>query len=182
MSNFPVPDPTQLTTEALHREINALRDLLETRLDAASDLSLSRLKAIEDRFSSIEGSIQIALQAQKELAALQETANQKAIDKTEKATEARLVDLAASNKATAAGLHSKIDDLKDRVSRIENRKEGAQETKEDNREAFASLRNTATVIVGALTLAVGYSALHHNSSSSPTVTVPTVLTITSSTP
>ena len=47
----PVPDPTLLTTEALQREIRALRELLETRIDGGDKLvallqdSISRRKA-----------------------------------------------------------------------------------------------------------------------------------------
>lgn len=35
----PIPDPTNLTTEQLHREINALQNLMEVRFEALSDAS-----------------------------------------------------------------------------------------------------------------------------------------------
>lgn len=47
--SVPVPDPTLLTTEALRRDIGALRELMEARLAAIAKLEDERIKALELR-------------------------------------------------------------------------------------------------------------------------------------
>ena len=43
----PIPDPTVLTTQQLQREIQALRDILNTRIDAVQDQLHVRLSAMD---------------------------------------------------------------------------------------------------------------------------------------
>jgi len=45
-SNLPVPDPTVLTTDQLRREISALREVIEARLDGEAQATLLRLDTI----------------------------------------------------------------------------------------------------------------------------------------
>ena len=51
-NRYPVPDPTVLTTQQLHRELLALREILEARLNGM-DKALSLLQAAVDRSPSI---------------------------------------------------------------------------------------------------------------------------------
>lgn len=50
----PVPDPTVLTTDALRRDIGALKDLLTTRMDGMDGLSNERYENVKGRFAAIE--------------------------------------------------------------------------------------------------------------------------------
>jgi hypothetical protein len=60
---LPVPDPTILTTEALHREINALKELLQARFDA-----MERATEIRDRhMKELEGMIGVKVEQLQEL-------------------------------------------------------------------------------------------------------------------
>jgi hypothetical protein len=53
----PVPDPTVLTTDQLRREISALRELIETRLDGM-DKAIELLQAATDRYpASIKAAV-----------------------------------------------------------------------------------------------------------------------------
>jgi hypothetical protein len=44
---YPVPDPTALTTEALRREVAALKELLDQRLSALKELLIQRIDGVE---------------------------------------------------------------------------------------------------------------------------------------
>lgn len=50
----PIPDPTQLTTEQLDREIHHLRDLLESRMDGRERLTDERLNAVRASIERVE--------------------------------------------------------------------------------------------------------------------------------
>lgn len=45
----PVPDPTTLTTQALHRDIGAARELLEERINGLTQLTDERLSSVGKR-------------------------------------------------------------------------------------------------------------------------------------
>jgi hypothetical protein len=61
-SNIPIPDPSILTTEALAREIFALRELLEVKLGAA-DTSITQIRAIlETRLDGMDKAIRLLQQ------------------------------------------------------------------------------------------------------------------------
>jgi hypothetical protein len=55
--NIPIPDPSDLTTEALHREIYALRELLEVKLGANQDAIKGSKEIIETRLGGMDKAI-----------------------------------------------------------------------------------------------------------------------------
>lgn len=142
----PIPDPTILTTEQLHREIGALRELVETRLDGLAALSNERLRALEQRMTSdkttAETAVNAALAAQKEAASKSEEQTAKLLD------QLRLTFTVGFDE-----LRRGFDDLKGRVGTIESVKTGG-------REAYAGLYAVGILIVAALTALITYGAVH----------------------
>jgi len=160
----PVPDPTLLTTQQLTREIGALREIIETRLDGNDkayeilhqiihtlpsqvDEKIDALKEVhEEKFRSIQGqfterdvrtdqtsrdsklAVDAALQAAKEAVAKSETATVKQIDQQG--------ELISSN---TDSLNDKIDDIKQRLTILEGRGEGANENRSRHQAAGSYL-------------------------------------------
>lgn len=190
------PDPSTLTTEQLLREVNGLKELLETKLEVL-DIKMTghfmidgqRFTKIDEQFSAVETlrveqkrdtqeALTAALTAQKEAVGKQDEANQKAISKSEAATSETLAKLSELFKTTADGLSGKIDDVKERVSRMESVKQGATEVREKSNATV----NTATAVVGAVVaavvLALGVYAAVHAGSPTPAPQIVTVETPT----
>lgn len=157
----PVPDPTLLTTEALHREISALHELIDEKIDAARALSDARLEFL------------------KESAKQQNDANQLAISKSEAATAETLKALKASVTAITDAFYSRINDLKDQLNRIENRKLGATEERSEQRQSLTFVQGTLAAAGGVVAVVLGFFALHTRTVDPPsTVTNQTVITQT----
>ena len=191
----PIPDPTILTTEALHREIWALRVLLQAQLggleeqlnrrfESEEKLSVTRLESVETKFALIERSITAGLLAAKELSALQESAGQKAIDKSEVAVAKTIESQGISLQASVNSNSSKIEDLKERVSRMENRAQGATDIRSEQRQSLTMAQGMLAAAAGVIAVIIGFFALHHTNATpgaTVTVTVPTVITTQSPT-
>lgn len=107
--SIPLPDPTVLTTDALHREISHLRALLEQRIKM---MEAQRVELKED----LGETVRTAFASAKEAVGEQNLANQRAIEKSEAATSREVV-----------ALRRDIDDLKTRVTTVEQQKVGARE-------------------------------------------------------
>ena len=122
----PIPDPTQLTTFAIARDINSLRDVIMTELEGYKkivqatieghwSLDTERFKTVELRFS--ERDLRF---------------NQAALDNAE-AIKSALTDV---NSATTRlentfgkqidGLSDRLLDLKDRITAIEGNRKGSE--------------------------------------------------------
>lgn len=92
--------------------------------------------------------VDAAFAAQKEAAAKQDEANQKSIDKSEKATNESINKLGAAGDAANKALADKLDDIKDRLVRLEDRttkieasKVGGQESLTESRASATNVRN-----------------------------------------
>lgn len=149
---LPIPDPTLLTTQQLNREISALKEIINTRLNAMdkaqekfesnlqrvpseTDKAIMQLRQVMDqallrvdsRFSASDAAVQAALAAAKEVIAVQQRAGSDAIDKAERATAKQIDQIAALFQTAAVGLEGKISDIKDRITIIESVKAGQGE-------------------------------------------------------
>lgn len=185
--SVPIPDPTRLTTEALLREILALRELLLAKMETSDTkmtghflIDAQRFAKIDEQFHTIEAqrveqkkdtqdALTAALTAQKEAVGKQDEANQKAISKSEQATKETLVSLQNLFRTTADAQGEKIDDVKTRVSQVESVKHGAAETK----VGFLSNANlvlAAASVIVAVIVAIALYARHGTSvPATPTV-------------
>lgn len=125
----PNPDPTQLTTDQLHREIRILKDLLDERMQSMDALMDEKFEGVTQKFTLIEAqrieqkgdakeALAAALQAAKEAVQDQTTAARKDID-------------ALSDRFDIAmkGQSEQIGSLTGRVTVMEAIKLGTQETK-----------------------------------------------------
>ncbi len=125
-SLVPRPDPTVLTTAALQREIAALKELIEMRLNALNELHEQHCVTIDIKFQNVDlrfrerddrqdrsdrdarVAIDAAFSAQKEAAAKQERSTAE--------TLAKQADLFATS---TDALRSSLGEVKDRLTRIE---------------------------------------------------------------
>lgn len=161
----PVPDPTILSTEALHREIRHLREQIEARLDGMKDVTDERFTSVSQRFTERDirsereardnkVAVDAAFAAQKEAAAKQDEANQKAIDKSEKATDEKIVRLEQLFRTTTDALGDKIDDDRRRQSILELAVNGQVQNRTGGQEQKSEFRSTTAALVGIAGLAV----------------------------
>lgn len=134
----PNPDPTLLTTQALFREIAALKELIFTRLDATdralalfqenltrvptdTDKQVGYLKELHaERFASVE---QQFLASAKALNAALEAAKE-ATQKAELTTMKQIEQQAELLQTVTGALDAKINDARDRLTSIEGRGSG----------------------------------------------------------
>ena len=141
---IPRPDPTRLTTAALIREIAALRELLETQIDALDRLTKDRFETAErhriEQKTDTKTMLDAALASQ-----------QAAVAKTEANFEKQISQLGTNAGTVNEGLRRSLDDLKgllndlkDRVTTIESTKLGA---KEDRTGLYATLAAAGGLIL-----------------------------------
>ena len=174
-SVVPIPDPTALTTAALHRETAVLRQLIEQRFDdrdregrslnrergeqfaAMKDLLTGRIEALnrltEERFASSErqrieqkvdtkSAVDAALIAQKEAVREQTTASERAIAKSETATNKQLEQQQITVSTAVDSLRRSLDEVKERAV-------------EENRGLRGSISEVATTANSTVAQKVG---------------------------
>jgi hypothetical protein len=152
----PVPDPTVLTTEALHREIAALRELVFERIARESEVNDEKFTSVEKTLALVEtqrveqkqdtkAAVDAALTAQKEAVKEQTTASERAIAKSETSTTKSIDQLGEKFDTAFEGQRRDVDDLKARVGKIESVKQGG-------RDASAALYGFAGFVLVLLTI------------------------------
>jgi uncharacterized protein YicC (UPF0701 family) len=156
----PVPDPTVLTTEQLLREIagvdqkiSALKELTESDLEGLEAVVAEKFITVDTQFGLIERQrVEQKTDTGNALAAALAAAKE-AVTKTEEATKEQIAQLKQTFDTALAGMQALLNDVRDRVARIENVKQGGQEQKSETRESQASLYaflGLAVVIAGVV--------------------------------
>jgi hypothetical protein len=140
----PVPDPTVLTTEQLHREIAALSELTSYRLAGQKELVEEQFRTVHVAMEDAKEAVGFALTAAKESQAKSEASFTKQIDQ-----------MGLLIGAATQGNSDKIDDIKDRITAIEGRTKGAT----DNTGALLSFSAVAISAVGVV-IAIFFSTHH----------------------
>ncbi len=157
----PSIDPTVATLQAQQREIASLKELLiekigtvNTTMSGHVALDTERFTKIEERFNLIE----------------RQRIEQKADTSTSIAAALE------AQKETSSGLSDKLDDVKDRVNRIESTWQGATDQRSEGRAQISSttaIIGTILAVVGiGLALVVGHNTAASNQPAVVTVTAP----------
>jgi hypothetical protein len=142
-----VPNETQ-------KEVAHLRELQQERFASIELQFRERDTRAERESRDNRVAVDAAFAAQKEAAAKQDENNQKSIDKSEAATAEAIGKLGELVQTNVNGLSGKIDDLKDRVGKIESIKLGATENRTG---LYAAIGMVATIILLGIAI-VGFIA------------------------
>jgi hypothetical protein len=143
------PDPTSLTTQALWREVQHLKELLETQIAEIKeavklshedfvrvptdvqkqvgnlrDLHDEKFAGVQKQFEAIDRRTDLALQAAKELVVQQNVSAAQSAAKQEASFSKQIDAQGMLLQTTAKGLDDKVTDIKDRLTRIEGKGEG----------------------------------------------------------
>jgi cobalamin biosynthesis Mg chelatase CobN len=151
------PDPTILTTEQLMREIERVKELMMAKFEGQNQVFAERFSSVGTRFELVEQqrkeqkedtatAVQAALNAAKEAVKEQTTASEKSITKSETATSEQLKQLSTTFTTAQAASDGRIDDIKTRIERMENLKQGGK-------EAFSTAQAAIALLLGLLAIA-----------------------------
>lgn len=146
MDSRPVPDPTELTTSALNREITSVRELVFGEIRHRSDLTNEQFRSIERAFDvRIEGiaqqfesvelrtaeqkadtrmALDAALASAKDAVRLQTEASELAQAKSEAAFTKQIDAILLRIEQVTILMDGKIGDVKERLDRLEGRSTG----------------------------------------------------------
>jgi hypothetical protein len=164
----PVPDPTVLTTQALYREVSALQELIEQRIEGATAVIDQQFYKVEQQFLLVErqrveqkkdtkDAVDAALTAQKEAVREQTSASERSIAKSEAATNKQLEQLATTFANTNASLLARLDELKERIVDVDRKAESVAQQKVGAKEERIVVREDRTGSLGLVS--VGISVL-----------------------
>jgi hypothetical protein len=139
----PVPDPTTLTTEQLYREVEALREYCDQKVNASQRFNSEKFRRVFSIFRERQGqatqrhndsktALDAALQSQKESAGKMEAAFTKQIDST----------------------NVWVDDLRGRIILIEGRDKGKTGENAERHSSTASVVGIVGAVVGVMSLIV----------------------------
>lgn len=131
----PEGDPTTRTIETLHREIAGLEGKVKILLEGIEQITDEKFHSVERQFELVERqraeqkvdtkqAVDAALTAQKEAVKEQTTASERAIAKSETATTKQLDQLAVTFATAINGVTTLLNDLKERVAKVEASKQG----------------------------------------------------------
>jgi hypothetical protein len=161
----PDPDPTTLTTDALHREVQALRREFEAIIELKEETTKEKFKGIETQFAlrntaadklviADQKALAAALQAQKEEAAARNESNAAAIAKSEAGFTKQIDGIGALIHTMTSSFDDKLADLKSRMDRDDGRTHGVTDQRTDTRLNISTL-----IAVGGLLVALVFSLM-----------------------
>lgn len=155
-----VSDPSPLTTAALWREIQHLKELFETKTDSIEkaiavehedsvrwpteiqqqvgnlrELHGERFASVEARFDERDKRFEQEAENSKSAVAAAFNASKEAVAKSEVGFAKQIDGLTEMFRTSVKALESKNDDVKDRLTRLEGKAEGTKETKVEHSDA-----------------------------------------------
>lgn len=163
--SYPRPDPTRLTTEQLVRELGNLERQLLAEVHHRGELTDDKFDGVLQKFSDLEArtleqkrdtkdALDAALAAQKEAVKEQTLASEKSIIKSETATSERIKGVEGLLSTTSKASDDKIDDLKDRVQRLESRAQGVGEGAATVRQSNDTTRAVLASAIGVMVFVI----------------------------
>jgi hypothetical protein len=180
---IPRPDPSLMTSAAvneakneLRRELAALREILEARMDSADADRRLVLQIMDERREEIrrrfaerdirfderdqarQEAVRTALDAAKELSDARDAAADKAIAKFETSVREQIAQLGELGESGRAQLSTQIQGLKERLDRSEGGRTGAGEYRTESRLNVNLVITAVIAVVAILSLLVLYAA------------------------
>jgi hypothetical protein len=171
-------DPTELTTEALQREIQQVKELVKAQLEAIQEVSVVRFVGIERDFAAIEAwrkeqkldtktAVDAALQAAEKAVREQTVASEKAITKSETSASEQSKQQYATFKASLDGLDATVKDVKERLVKMESARlqqsESLAQSRSEQRDIRTDRRSDTNmglyIAFGALTFLLGVAGI-----------------------
>lgn len=134
---FPPPgDPTDRTLETVHREITGVTEKFDLIIGALDQNTGEKFASVAKQFELIERqraeqkvdtkqAVDAALTAQKEAVKEQTTASERAIAKSETATAKQIDQMTITNATAISGVISTLNDIKERVTKVEALRQGS---------------------------------------------------------
>lgn len=146
---YPIGDPTIRTLDTVHREISGVTERLQLIIGALDQNTAEKFRSVATQFELIERqraeqkvdtkqAVDAALTAQKEAVKEQTTASERAIAKSETATAKQIDQMAITNVTAISGVISTLNDIKERVAKIEALRLGGEGAR-DNRRADTAI-------------------------------------------
>ena len=132
----------EIIHEEIQRRVQQLQELHEQKFAAIQVQLAERDARVASEKKDAKLAVDAAFAAAKETGALQEKANREAIDKSERATSETIKTNQESSRASLASLSKGLDEVKDRVTRIESAKVGGTENRTN---FYATIGLIATV-------------------------------------
>jgi cation transport regulator ChaB len=160
-------DGIDRATELLNQTVNRVPTAVQVEVSHLRELQDEKFESIEIQFRERDTrseresrdnkvAVDAAFAAQKEAAAKQDESNQKAIDKSEVSTTEKITKLAELFQTSNQAINDKIDDVKERVGKIEAVKVGVVESRTG---IYAAIGLVASVIVVGIAI-IGFIASH----------------------
>lgn len=155
-----------LLREDVDRQFVALREAMTLMIDGVSAVASERFTAIAGQFSERDTrqdqtekergkSLDAALAAAKEAVAEQQKANALAIGKSEDGTKEKLQALETLMVTSVSAISDKIDDLKERLTRLETSGSARTEVKTEQRLNLGQAMLAVSIVIAAIALVVG---------------------------
>lgn len=166
----PIPDPTQLTTEALTREIAALKELVFLKIDDQREIQEEKFHSIQVQFKERDTRAEQTAKDNKSAIDAAFNAAKEAVAKSEGTTVKQIDQLNATIQAESKSFDGKINDVKERLTRGEGNTTGATESKQHSTQQS----NWLIGLVVAIVLAVA-SLLWRTSGSSAAAAQPQIV-------
>jgi hypothetical protein len=171
ISNIPIPDPSLLTTDQLRRELAALRDTLETRLDAMDKAT----EIINNQLNKHPSDIEKAISQLSELNSEKFESGRRERDSIEQNTKIHLFDLNTvfANKVESLGdsFNTRHTSMADGFeSRLESHAVGIQKQFDERDVRSKAAELASQVAVGAALQAQKEAAGAQNESNSAAIT------------
>lgn len=148
----PRPDPTVLTTQSLIREIEHLRELMETMIESLGDACEAKFVYIEQRFRDRDLLVDAAFESSREAVAAALAASKEAVSKSEDTFNKQIAEIRRTAEATSKGIDRELAGVKDRVTVIESLDRGSEKT-------AAGFRTLTSIGIAGVGVVIAISAI-----------------------